>query len=308
MSESEKNKHLSPILSDIQDYGPGAPAEEDRVELNEDAFEPEPEPEPEPESIEPGPDDIESGPDTSQLAEDTVAVEIPHLDTVASKNSGARWPIYLTSLLLVLAISGGATAAYWQQGRIEVLERQLQQLKRAKAAQAKVPDPAPEIAKLALASEELGAENAQLGEQLVQSRAEAEQLSIALAAAQAQAAEAVLAAEAAAAELVAVETAAMETAAVATAAVATAAVKPAPVSVDGWFVNLRSYRLEADARQWAAQLQDSPGTAQIVAVESNGGTMFRVRLPGFANKAEAQRWADKLRLQWGLSGPWISRD
>ena len=75
-----------------------------------------------------------------------------------------------------------------------------------------------------------------------------------------------------------------------------------------WFINLGSFQLESVARRWADRLENSPSPILIIPATNAGRSFYRVRIGGFASRAEAQTWAGKLKEQWQLDATWVGRE
>ena len=75
----------------------------------------------------------------------------------------------------------------------------------------------------------------------------------------------------------------------------------------GWSVNLNSYpnRIETDKKMLELKRQGIP--AEVVVVTVNGVQWYRIRVTGFATKAEADAYADKVIKILGRSRAWVSK-
>lgn len=85
---------------------------------------------------------------------------------------------------------------------------------------------------------------------------------------------------------------------------------PAPAVVSagaGWFVNFASYGKRATADNWAAKLQPAAGNAVVTTFDSNGRTLYRVRIIDLPDKATAERVAGQLATKHGLDRLWVGQ-
>ncbi len=62
-----------------------------------------------------------------------------------------------------------------------------------------------------------------------------------------------------------------------------------------WFINIQTFSKQTDAAKLAESLSDSPENIQVQPVSVNGKTLYRVRAEGYADKAEADAAARRLR-------------
>ncbi len=89
---------------------------------------------------------------------------------------------------------------------------------------------------------------------------------------------------------------------------APARAQPATVSGGDWFVNFSSYSDRSVAESWAARLKPGTGKVTVTATQSNGATLYRVRVTGLASDSQAQTVARKLEQEYGLPKLWVGRE
>ena len=75
----------------------------------------------------------------------------------------------------------------------------------------------------------------------------------------------------------------------------------------GWKLNLTSMRSEVNAQSELARLRKGGVKAEISRAKVGGDTWYRLSVPGFASKAEAQAYGKQLKTKYGLN-PWITRN
>ncbi len=301
MDTPDKNAHLSPLLSEIKDYGPGEAAPEEseaeRLESSESAAADtpaatEPPTPSEPPIVEPEP--------------------VPAAPAPAPAKGGSRLALYSLVVLWLLTLGGGFGAFVWQQTRVDALTVQLREQRaplerRAAEAQRETERLELRVAALQEEAEEL---------RTALATAESQAMEMAIAAANAETAsepepepepapepETVLA-DPEPAPMVE-EPAEPEPAAAAPAIVEAEPQAPA-AAAGGWYVNLSTLSTEAAAVEWLQALEDAPANADIVSVQSGSRTLYRVRVGGFASREQARDAADMFTAQWRLSGVWIS--
>lgn len=88
------------------------------------------------------------------------------------------------------------------------------------------------------------------------------------------------------------------------------AAKPA-VATSGsgdWFVNFSSYSQRSAAESWSRKLQPAAGRAVVAPVSSNGKTLYRVRIVGLNNRAQAEKVASQLQSAHGVSKLWVGEE
>lgn len=258
MNDTDKNQHLSPILSDITDYGPD----------HEDVDKPQ-----EP-AVEGGDATTAGDPDDSFQA-------------LQPRDARNRSSTVILCLTLFLLAALAAALAYQSQTRMDQMQQQISQLRSERPARSAFADEHshpdnPELAMLKLRVENLQSQVLELHGNSVSEHTNSEPAEI-------------------------------------HAPVASAAATP-PVSMGDepgrpqvdtlppaapWFVNLASFKLEIVARRWAESLENPPRPVQIVPVDSNGRTFYRVRVGGYATRAEAQAGAGTLKAQWQLDDTWV---
>lgn len=75
----------------------------------------------------------------------------------------------------------------------------------------------------------------------------------------------------------------------------------------GWFVNFGTYVSRSDAAARAGRLTVDKGQVVIQDAQSDGRTLYRVRVVGLANRAAAESVARDLEARFGLSKLWIGK-
>jgi cell division septation protein DedD len=75
-----------------------------------------------------------------------------------------------------------------------------------------------------------------------------------------------------------------------------------------WFVNFSSYSQRGTADNWAKKLAPSSGKAVVLPVTRDGQTLYRVRVVGLANRAQAQAVAGQLQATHNLPALWVDRE
>ncbi len=75
-----------------------------------------------------------------------------------------------------------------------------------------------------------------------------------------------------------------------------------------WFVNFSSYSQRSAADSWVKKLAPSAGTAVVLPVTRDGQTLYRVRVVGLANRAQAQEVASQLQAAHKLPALWVDRE
>ncbi len=75
-----------------------------------------------------------------------------------------------------------------------------------------------------------------------------------------------------------------------------------------WFVNFSSYSQRSVADSWAKKLAPSSGKAVVLPVTRDGQTLYRVRVVGLANRAQAQEVAGQLQAAHKLPALWVDRE
>ncbi|MBS3955398.1 MAG: SPOR domain-containing protein [Methylomicrobium sp.] len=93
--------------------------------------------------------------------------------------------------------------------------------------------------------------------------------------------------------------------------------KPAPKPVvkkanaagsRGWAVNLVAFRQDWYAERKAAEFTRQGIPVRVVPVEKQGEMWFRLAVPGFAEKSEAQAYAARLKKALNLDSVWVGRE
>ncbi|MGR9085779.1 MAG: SPOR domain-containing protein [Gammaproteobacteria bacterium] len=75
-----------------------------------------------------------------------------------------------------------------------------------------------------------------------------------------------------------------------------------------WFVNLFSFRRRSDAVGQAAELIRKGIRSEIIEVEINGDTWYRLRVSGFIGKEQAAEYAEKIKKSLQLNSIWIAQN
>lgn len=81
----------------------------------------------------------------------------------------------------------------------------------------------------------------------------------------------------------------------------------APVSTGSWFVNFSSYSQRSTAERWVAKLQPGQGRVIVATGDSNGRTIYRVRVVDLPDKASADAIARSLEKEYGLAKLWVGK-
>jgi cell division septation protein DedD len=93
--------------------------------------------------------------------------------------------------------------------------------------------------------------------------------------------------------------------------------KPAPkpvvkkakaASSRGWAVNLVAFRQDWYAERKAAEFSRQGIPVRVVPVEKQGEIWYRLAVPGFADKSEAQVYAARLKKALNLDSVWVGRE
>lgn len=75
-----------------------------------------------------------------------------------------------------------------------------------------------------------------------------------------------------------------------------------------WFVNFSSYSQRGAAEKWAAKLQPIAGQAIVTSTDKDGQTLYRVRIVGLADRAQADKVAGQLQSAYQLPALWVGRE
>ena len=313
METPDKNAHLSPLLSNIKDYGPvdEAPAGE------------------------PGRAEEASSKGGLAHEQDRTAVQEP---SPARAGDGARWAMYGLVVLWLITLGVGFGAFVWQQTRIDqmVSEREAER----RTAQRSIAAAEREAARLSARVQALEAERAGLpapqatnpsgasSGEFAEDRPSQAAASTAPDVGQVDAeimpgrdaeqatgpetrriAESQTVVDVGPGESEANTQGGSDPAADDDAehpsSTLESVVPPEPIA-GGWFVNLSTFSTEALARQWLAQLPGPPADASVIPVQSNGRQLYRVRIGGFESRSEALSAADRMSADWKIEGAWIS--
>lgn len=75
-----------------------------------------------------------------------------------------------------------------------------------------------------------------------------------------------------------------------------------------WFVNFGSYNRRSAAEKWLTKMSPVAGKAVVVPVQADDKTIYRVRIIGLADRAQAGRVAEELQTSHNLPPLWLGRD
>ena len=75
-----------------------------------------------------------------------------------------------------------------------------------------------------------------------------------------------------------------------------------------WFINIASFSDASAASNIHEKVLKIADTASIKPITVNGKTLYRIRAEGYDSREGAEREAQALQTQLGLSGLWVSRD
>ncbi|MEM8563654.1 MAG: SPOR domain-containing protein [Pseudomonadota bacterium] len=75
-----------------------------------------------------------------------------------------------------------------------------------------------------------------------------------------------------------------------------------------WFVNFSSYSQRSVAVDWANKLEPVAGSTIVAASDRDGRTLYRVRIIGLADRAEARKVAEQLQTEYKLPPLWVGSD
>ncbi|MEM8661068.1 MAG: SPOR domain-containing protein [Pseudomonadota bacterium] len=81
-----------------------------------------------------------------------------------------------------------------------------------------------------------------------------------------------------------------------------------PAAQGKWFVNFSSYSQRSVADNWANKLEPLAGQAIVAANDRDGRTLYRVRIVGLADRAEARKVAEQLQAEYKLPPLWVGSD
>jgi cell division septation protein DedD len=79
-----------------------------------------------------------------------------------------------------------------------------------------------------------------------------------------------------------------------------------PSAGGNWGVNLVAFKQEWFAQSKAAEFARQGVYADVIPIQGDGGTMYRLRVGGFASKKEANASKDKIRRVLNLDSVWVS--
>ena len=75
-----------------------------------------------------------------------------------------------------------------------------------------------------------------------------------------------------------------------------------------WFVNFSSYSRQSAAENWAKKLSPVAGNTVVVSTTTEGNTLYRLRVVGLADRAEAEKVAADLESIHKLPPLWVGRE
>lgn len=75
----------------------------------------------------------------------------------------------------------------------------------------------------------------------------------------------------------------------------------------GWFVNFSSYSKQSTAESWVNKLQPASGRVIVATGQSNGRTVYRVRVVDLASRDTAEAIARTLEKEHGLPKLWVGK-
>ena len=75
----------------------------------------------------------------------------------------------------------------------------------------------------------------------------------------------------------------------------------------GWFVNFSSYSKQSTAESWVNKLQPASGRVIVATGQSNGRTIYRVRVVDLADRDTAEAIARTLEKEHGLPKLWVGK-
>ena len=81
-----------------------------------------------------------------------------------------------------------------------------------------------------------------------------------------------------------------------------------PTAAGDWFVNFSSYKLRGPAESWAKKLKPSAGKVIVTPFDKDGGTFYRVRVVGLADRAQATKVAEQLRSDHDMPPLWVGTE
>lgn len=81
----------------------------------------------------------------------------------------------------------------------------------------------------------------------------------------------------------------------------------APAAAGSWFVNFSSYTQRSTAEGWVSKLQPGKGRVIVATGDSNGRTIYRVRVVDLPDKASAEAIARRLEAEYGLPKLWVGQ-
>ncbi len=299
MDTPDKNAHLSPLLSDIQDYGPGDGNGSER--------------------------DAELGARTENVSADLS--DGPAQSAPAHPDHGGRWRFYGLWALCFITLFGGFGAFVWQQLRVDELRAELHQSRMDSQLASRLA--AEDTANLRAALTSLEEDKLALESALAEARSVDP---AAPAVAQTSDGNDVTPDETVSQQAMALadpESSAASTAPVSgdsarraqvSAPVEKPAAVPAPEPAaettstpaapeqSDWYVNVSTVSSRAAAQSWLAEHTDSPENTEVVAIERAGQTLFRIRIGGYSNREEARSAASRFGQQWQIESIWVSED
>lgn len=83
--------------------------------------------------------------------------------------------------------------------------------------------------------------------------------------------------------------------------------EPVTARAGSWFVNFSSYGQRATAQNWADKLKPQSGRVVVAEAQSNGRTIYRVRVINLGDKQAAEAVASQLQQAFGTGKLWVGR-
>ncbi len=78
-----------------------------------------------------------------------------------------------------------------------------------------------------------------------------------------------------------------------------------PSDAGGWFINIGAYASSQSAETWARRLENSGYDVSVTEIQTEGGTLNRVRLTGLDSKSAADAVARELETDYGTGPLWV---
>ncbi|MDA9711244.1 SPOR domain-containing protein, partial [Luminiphilus sp.] len=78
-----------------------------------------------------------------------------------------------------------------------------------------------------------------------------------------------------------------------------------PSDAGEWFINIGAYASSQSAETWARRLENSGYDVSVTEIQTEGGTLNRVRLTGLDSKSAADAVARELETDYGTGPLWV---